>query len=167
MRKVKTVYIVRHAKSSWDNFELSDHDRPLMTVGIKKTEKIINYLNSNNIDPEVIISSTAIRAFETAKLIAEGIGYKTDNIITRKSIYHAGVDEIYSELFSLDNSINSVMIVGHNPTLTDFVNDFVKPEIDNLPTSSVFSVELKADKWEKVSNSKFKVNFMVFPRMLK
>jgi len=166
MKKVKTIYIVRHAKSSWDNFELSDHDRLLMPVGLNKTKKIIEFLKSNSVNPEIIISSTAVRAYETAKLIADGIGYDIGRIARSKELYHADVEEIYSELFSVDNSINSVMLVGHNPALTDFVNDFVKPRIDNFPTSGVFCAEFTANKWEKVSNAKFKVNFMVFPRML-
>lgn len=167
MKKVKTVYIVRHAKSSWGNFNLSDHDRPLLPIGIKKTKKVIKFLRSKKVLPELFISSSAIRAFETATLIAKGIGYGTDVIIKTKNLYHAGVDEIYDELFSIDNYINSVMIFGHNPTLTYFVNNFASPEIDNLPTSGVFSIAFKANSWESIANAKFKINFVVFPRMLK
>lgn len=167
MKKVKTVYIVRHAKSSWDNFNLSDHDRPLLPVGIKKTKKVIKFLRTKNVLPELLISSSAVRAFETAMLIAKGIGYETDAIVKTKNLYHAGADEIYDELFSIDNSINSVMIFGHNPTLTYFVNNFASPEIDNLPTSGVCSVEFKANSWELIANARFKINFVIFPRMLK
>lgn len=167
MEKTKTVYIVRHAKSSWDNFALSDHDRPLLPVGIKKTKRISKYLKSKKVLPDLFISSSAVRAFETARLIAKGIGYETDDIVKRKELYHAGIDEIYDELFSIDNSVNSVMIFGHNPTFTFFVNNFVSPEIDNLPTSGVVGVEFKANSWESIANAKFKVNFVVFPRMLK
>ena len=163
---MKQVYIVRHAKSSWDNFELSDHDRPLMPAGIRKTEKIITFLNSKKVAPELIISSSAVRAYETAKLIAEGIGYNADKIIKSKAIYHAGEDEIYDELFSVDNHINSVMIVGHNPTLTNFVNNFVRTEIDNLPTTGVLSVEFKTNSWALITKAKFKVKFVIYPRML-
>lgn len=167
MKKVKTVYIVRHAKSSWDNFELSDHDRPLLPVGIKKTKKVIEFLKSSKVKPDLFVSSSAVRAYETAKLIAEGIGYEVDKIVISKALYHAGIDEIYDELFSIDNSINSVMIFGHNPTLTDFVNDFIRSEIDNLPTTGVVSIEFKTNSWEMIPNAKFKLNFVVFPRMLK
>jgi len=167
MTGLKTVYIVRHAKSSWDNFGSSDHDRPLMPIGLKKTKKIVNYLNSKNVIPEIIISSTAVRAFETAKLIAEGIGYEIDSITKSKELYHAGLEEVYSELFAVDNIISSVMLIGHNPTLTDFVNDFVRPEIDNLPTSGVLCVEFNTNKWGNILNAKFKVNFVIYPRMLK
>ena len=167
MKKTKTVYIVRHAKSSWDDFELSDHDRPLLPIGVKKTKKIVSFLVSKNVVPDLFISSSAVRAYETAKLIAEGIGYDPDKIVKSNAIYHAGVDEIYDELFSVDNNVDSVMLFGHNPTLTYFANIFVKDEIDNLPTSGVVSVEFKTNSWETIANAKFKVSFVVFPRMLK
>ena len=164
---MKTVYIVRHAKSSWDSFDVADHERTLLPVGIKKTKKIIAFLNDKNVEAELIISSSAVRARETAKLIADGIGYNSDLIVKNKALYHAYADDIYTELFSVDNSVNSVMIVAHNPTLTDFVNDFVEPEIMNLPTSGVVCVNFDTDSWENIANAKFKVNFVVFPRMLK
>jgi len=96
---MKTVIIVRHAKSSWDNFNISDHDRTLMQIGIKKTNKIIDYFNSNKVETELIICSTAVRAYETSKLIAHGINYNIDNIVKSKVLYHADTDDIYSELF--------------------------------------------------------------------
>ena len=163
---MKTIYIVRHAKSSWDNYDLSDHERTLMPVGIKKTKKIIGFFNRENVSVDLIVSSSAVRAFETARLIADAIGYNSDLIFKKKALYHAYVDDIYTELFSLDNSVNSVMIVAHNPTLTDFVNEFVKPKIMNLPTTGVVSVSIDTDSWENMVNAKFKVNFVVFPRML-
>ncbi len=167
MKKTKTIYIVRHAKSSWDNFELSDHDRPLLPIGVKKTKKIISFLADKEVKPGLIISSSAVRAYETAKLIAEGIGYKVSKIVKSKALYHAGIDEIYHELFSVDNDIDSVMLFGHNPTLTYFANIFIKREIDNLPTSGVVGVEFMTEGWETIANAKFKVNFVVFPRMLR
>lgn len=167
MKYAKTVFVVRHAKSSWDNFALSDHDRPLLPVGVKKTKRISKYLKDNKVLPDLLISSSAVRAYETAKLIAKDIGYDTDTIVKQKNLYHAGVGEIYDELYSIDNRINSVMIFGHNPAFTYFVNNFVHPEIDNLPTSGVCCIDFKADNWESISNAKFKIRFVTFPRMLK
>jgi len=163
---MKTIYIVRHAKSSWGDFDVSDHERTLMPIGIKKTKKVIGFLKRENVSVDLIISSSAVRAFETAKLIADAIGYDSDLIVKNKTLYHAGVDDVYNELFAIDNSINSVMIVAHNPTLTDFVNEFVESPITNLPTTGVVSVSFDVDSWENMVNAKFKVNFVVFPRML-
>jgi len=163
---MKTVYIVRHAKSSWDNFDVSDHDRTLMQIGISKTRKIIDFFKKNKVVSDIIICSTAVRAHDTAKLIADGISYDIEGIVKSKSLYHADTDDIYSELFALNNKINTAMIIAHNPTLTDFVNNYVNPPINNLPTTGVMSISFNTNSWEKIANAKFKINFVVFPRML-
>lgn len=157
---------MRHGKSSWADFNVADHDRELLNVGIKKTKKVADFLKSKNIKPDIILSSTATRAFETSKIVAAKLGYTKDNIKTSKNIYHAGADDIFDELFALDDSISSVMIFGHNPTFTDFVNYFKKPEIYNLPTSGVAAISFKTDKWEEIPNSKSKIEFLVTPKML-
>ena len=163
---MKTIYIVRHAKSSWGDFSISDHERTLTQVGVNKTKKVIDFFNKNNVKPSVIICSSAIRAVETAKLIAQGINYDVNQIITNASLYHADVNDIYNELFGVDNKLNSAMIIAHNPTLTDFANEFAVPVIDNLPTTGVICVEFETDNWHEITNAKYKVKFVVFPRML-
>lgn len=163
---MKTLTIVRHAKSSWDDLSLNDHDRPLKNSGIQRTAKVIKYLQSKDFKADFILSSSAVRAYETAKLIAEGIGYKVDNIHKRKSLYHASQDDILSEVYALDNSINSVMVFGHNPTLTYFVNEYLSPEISNLPTTGTVSIMFDTLKWEDISTAKFSISFFVYPRIL-
>jgi len=165
--KRKTVILMRHGKSSWADFNVGDHERQLLDVGIKKTKKVAVYLKDKNIFPDMILSSTATRAFETAKIIASQIGYPIDKIKTSKNIYHAGADEIFDEIFQFDNDIESVMIFGHNPTFTDFVNIYQRPQIDNLPTSAVASISFKTDKWENVPMAKAKMEFLISPKMLK
>jgi phosphohistidine phosphatase len=164
---MKTLYLVRHAKSSWENFSLSDHDRPLSQSGIKKTKRIIDFLREKQVLPDLLKSSSAKRALDTAKLIAHGIGYPESKIEVDKNLYHATAETIYQELYALPDEIQSVMLFGHNPTFTYFANDFISPAIDNLPTSGVVSVGFKTDKWENINGATFKVNFVVFPRMLK
>lgn len=164
---MKTVYVVRHAKSSWEEYGLSDHDRPLLPIGEKKTRRIVKFLKENDITPELLKSSSAVRAFETANIIADGLGYPLDKIVKESNLYHASSDSIFDELFVLPDTINSVMIFGHNPTFTYFVNKFLSSPIDNLPTSGVVSITFETDKWEKIGMVDFKVNFVVTPKMLK
>ena len=164
---MKTLYLVRHAKSSWENFSLSDHDRPLLQSGIKKTKRIIAFLREKQVMPDMLKSSSAKRALDTAKLIAHGIGYPESKIGVNKGLYHASAETIYHELYALPDDVQSVMLFGHNPTFTYFANDFISPAIDNLPTSGVVSIGFKTDKWENINGAAFKVNFVVFPRMLK
>lgn len=164
---MKTLYIVRHAKSSWDDPTLSDHDRPLMQKGIVKTQKINQFLKQNIKCPDLLLSSTAVRAKATADLIAEAFQYPSVKIKTSGLLYHADDEEVYDEIYGISNKINSVMIFGHNPGLTYFVNQFLRPTIENLPTSGVVSIEFITDKWEEISQAKFHVNFVMFPKMLK
>lgn len=164
---MKTLYIVRHAKSSWEDSTLKDHDRPLLPVGIAKTKLVIKFLQSKDVLPDLLISSSAVRAFETARLIAAGLGYDEENIIKDPSLYHASSETIYDSLYALSNDVNSVMIFGHNPTLTYFVNEFLNPGIGNLPTSGLVAVEFITDKWEEISSSAHHIKYFVTPSSLK
>lgn len=164
---MKTIYVVRHAKSSWENYSLSDHDRPLLEMGVRRTSRMADFLTSEKIKVDLFISSTARRAIDTAKLIAEGIGYPVDNIKAVRNLYHGSANAIFTELYGLAEEVNSVMIFGHNPAFTYFVNDFLDPTIENLPTTGTVSISFETDKWEEIDNAGFKVNFMVTPKMLK
>lgn len=164
---MKTLYIVRHAKSSWDDFSLTDHDRPVSKTGIRKTNRIIEFLKKNKVQPELFVSSSAVRAKTTAFQIAEGLAYPVEKVQIEEALYHADENGIFDALFGLPDEFDSVMLFGHNPTLTYFVNLFLKPQIDNLPTTGVVSIAFKTDKWEKIAEAKFKNNFVVFPGMLK
>jgi len=166
-KEKKMLFIVRHAKSSWDNPDVSDHDRPLMEKGIEKTRLIAGFLLKNSVKPDLLISSSALRARETARIIAGKIGYPESEIKIENSIYGAGIEDIFDILFAIPDSFNSVMLVGHNPTFTYFVNYFLKDKLDWMPTSAVVSIEFKTDKWEYIANVRKRVKFVVTPKMLK
>lgn len=165
---MKTLYILRHAKSSWASVEqLPDHERPLLEEGKKRTRKIINYLLQNKIMPELIISSTAKRASETAGYIASALAVDAAQIKLVPSLYNAGSEQIFNQFIDLDDSLASVMIVGHNPSLTNFVNYWLKPSLDWLPTSGLVGIEFDTKHWEELSKAKAKVKFVISPKMLK
>jgi phosphohistidine phosphatase len=163
---MKTIYIVRHAKSSWNQTDMTDEKRPLMEKGKKRTKKVIDYLHKNHIEVDYIITSHAVRAYETAKILAHGLKYPIGNIKVDPQIYHADGDSILNQFYDLPDRFESVMIVGHNPSLTDLVNLFLTSPIDNLPTSGVVSFSFDTDQWEKVPVSVRRTNFILFPREL-
>ncbi len=164
---MKTLYVVRHAKSSWEDMSLSDHDRPLLPIGIKKTNRIVNYLKGKGVKPDLLLSSTAKRAHETAKIIAGGLGYPPDKIQTEQNLYHASPGGILRELYGLTDEIESVMIFGHNPAFTYFVNDYLEETIFNLPTSGLVCIVFETDRWENIGNADFHNKYLVTPKMLK
>lgn len=165
---MKTVYFVRHAKSSWQELGLSDHKRGLLPKGEKKTKKISVWLKNNNEVPDLIITSSATRAKKTAKIIAKNLNIPKEKIIVNDNLYHGGMEEILTALYSLPNKVNNIMIVGHNPTMTDVVNYYLSDDdqLINFPTSAVASISFFTDKWENISIAKSKVNFVMFPSKL-
>lgn len=163
---MKTLYIVRHAKSSWDHPNLQDHDRPLLKKGEKRTLKIAKFLKEKKIKPNLIISSTAVRAYETAVIIAEQLNYPVKDIVKESIFYHADKSILLDYLFGLDDSINSVMVFGHNPGFTNFANIFLNETIDNLPTSAVVCIKFVTQNWKKIMLVKRKTNFVIYPKML-
>lgn len=163
---MKTLYIVRHAKSSWDHPGLGDDERPLLQKGVKRTLKIARFLKEKNVLPDLLIASFAVRAHETARIIANFIGYPEDKILVTTKLYHASADGIYDELFSLSDASKSVMLFGHNPTFTSFANHFLDDKIAWLPTSGVVSITFETDKWTDISLAHHKINFVVAPKDL-
>ena len=165
---MKTVYVVRHGKSSWENPNLPDHFRKLLPLGEDRTRKVAKHLKLKFINPELIITSSAIRALETAKIVAAELHYPQDQININATFYKAGREEILETLFDLPNEIEKVMIVGHNPTFTILVNSFLEPEnqIGNLPTSAVAAIRFKADHWEDIENVNNRLEFLIKPKDL-
>ena len=163
---MKTIYIVRHAKSSWDISDMPDEKRPLLEKGKKRTKRVIDYLHGHDIKVDYIISSHAVRALETAKIIAHALNYPTEDIKIDKKVYYASGNSLYDQFYDMPSRYNSIMIVGHNPSLTDFANQFLKEPIENLPTSGIVSITFDTEKWEEIPLAKRKTNFILFPKEL-
>ena len=163
---MKTLYLVRHAKSSWEEPGVSDADRPLIPKGIKKTRLIIDFLQKRGTTIDLIISSPAVRAFETAKLIAAGLNFPVNKIKTDRKIYDGYYDRILDIIYGAADSIDSLMIFGHNPTITQLANLFLHPGIDNMPTSCIVCLSFNVDKWVDIPSNEAKQEFIIFPKML-
>jgi phosphohistidine phosphatase len=163
---MKTIYIVRHAKSSWDRVDLTDEKRPLMDKGKKRTKKVIRYLEEKKTTIDYIISSPAVRAYETAKILAHGLKYPAEAIKIEPQLYHADGEWILEHFSMLPERCESVMIVGHNPALTDLANLLLKSPIENLPTSGVVSISFDANNWKTLPVAVPRTNFVLFPKEL-
>ena len=164
---MKTLYLVRHAKSSWGHPGVSDFNRPLLDTGIRRTRKIIRYLNEKHVSLDLIISSPAVRTLETAKLIASGIHYPTGNIDQEPVLYEAGLNDFLDVIYDAADEINSLMVVGHNFTITHVANFFIGPEIEVLPTSGLVAISFDTEHWREISSVRAEKLFVVFPKMLK
>ena len=164
---MKTLYIARHGKSSWEKAGISDDKRPLLFSGEENTKLVGIYLAKKKIKPNMILSSFAKRAKDTAIILASEIGFPVENIIITKDLYYADESSIYDLFFEISDKINTLMLVGHNPTLTYFANNFTDEKLDNLPTSGIVAVSLAIKKWQDISKCTSKELFRVFPKHLK
>jgi phosphohistidine phosphatase len=162
---MKKLYLIRHAKSSWDDLSLSDFQRVLNKRGEGDAPLMAKALNDEGIKPELIISSPAIRAKTTAKIIANGIGYEKD-IAFKDSIYESSDFNLMMVIKELDDALESVMIVGHNPALTDVINKISDFSLHNLPTCGMVALELE-NGWADLTPYKAKKIFYMYPKMFK
>jgi len=151
---MKTITIFRHAKSSWDQPNLKDHDRPLNKRGERDAPIMGERMKNAGIRPSLILSSTAERAWATAKIIADQITYPREFLQREPGLYHAGLNKLYDVIAAQDEGFNSITIVGHNPGLTDLANDLVPNLTENLPTAGFVSVLVDSDDWDlRIQNS--------------
>ena len=142
---MKTLTIVRHAKSSWKDATLPDRKRPLNKRGERDAPEMGRRIKAHGIRPSLIVSSPATRAWTTARIIAHEIGYPREFLQKEDGLYLASGDEILDVIVAQDVGFNSLMVFGHNPGLTDHVNFFVPGLTGNLPTAGVVSLELDSD----------------------
>lgn len=165
---MKTLYVIRHAKSSWDDMTIDDFDRPLNDRGKTDAPRMGKRLKEKNIYPGLLLSSPAKRALSTAKRISEALGYSKENIKTDRALYHAGSTQIFSVIKLLPDKFDTVMIFGHNPGLTDFVNDVGRSiDIDNIPTCGVVAFEFNIDSWKELREGLGTLLFFDYPKSKK
>lgn len=164
---MKTLYIIRHAKSSWDDQEIKDIDRPLNERGKRDAPRMGERLKEKSAIPDLMVSSPAKRALSTCKRIAEVLKYPEDKIKTEKDIYHASADGILRVIKNINDKHEVVMLFGHNPGLTDFANDFMasrKNFIDNIPTCGIVCFKVDADFWKDVRFGEGELAFFDYPK---
>ena len=144
---MRTLTLVRHAKSSWKDASLRDRDRPLNKRGQRDAPKMGRRIEAAGIRPSLIISSPARRAWTTAKIVAREIGYPTEFMQREDDLYLASLDRLLDVVAAQDKGFMNIMLFGHNPGFTDFANFLVPGLTHNLPTAGVVSVEIDQDDW--------------------
>jgi len=149
----KILYLVRHAKSSWDDPSLADKDRPLSPRGLSSAPDMGKRLASQGHKPDLVISSPARRALTTAKKIAKETGYKESRIITDDHLYFSGTRSMVDLLEKLDDKYENVMIVGHNPAMSSLLNILCDSSVENMPTCAVAVVSFDMGSWSELTMS--------------
>jgi phosphohistidine phosphatase len=146
---MKTIYLVRHAKSSRDDTTLPDKDRPLNARGKRVAPRMGERLTKRQVKPDLILSSPANRALTTAVIIAKALDYNLKDIAVDDRLYPGAVDDILNIIHKLGNKLDRVMIVGHNPALAELAHRF-SSEITHMPTCAVAEFTFNAKSWPDV-----------------
>ncbi len=161
---MKTLILIRHAKSSWADHDLSDFDRPLNERGLRDTPRMGKRFKEKGITPDKLITSPANRALTTCTLFAETIEFPKQNIKTEERLYHADEEEILDIVQNLKEPDDVVILFGHNPGFTDFVNRLMNIRIDNVPTCGIVACKLPVKEWKDVSWQSGQLLFFDFPK---
>ena len=166
---MKTVLLLRHAKSSWDNPGLADFDRPLAKRGLKDAPIIGQVIADLGIVPDKIISSPAKRARQTTELMAKACGYKK-SITWQDSFYGGYSDTLIDALRILPDAVELAMLVGHSPTMEETVEALLVGEGEfsiRMPTAALVCLDLDIMTWESLEPSDATLRWFLIPRLVK
>ncbi|RTQ49669.1 histidine phosphatase family protein [Hymenobacter gummosus] len=161
---MKILYLMRHAKSSWNFDGLSDQERPLNNRGRTDAPQMGQALAERNIQLDLLVSSPAVRALSTAALVAKEMGYPPERIQVVDGIYEADLDRLVDVVHGLPDEAGSVLLVGHNPTITDTVNALSPSLINEMSTAAVVCLHFQANSWAEVSRQNAELYFVDSPK---
>lgn len=160
----KTLYLVRHAKSSWDEPSLGDRDRPLSKRGRRNSPDMGRRMAAQGHVPELIISSPANRALTTARNIAAELDIDADDIVIDDNLYFTGSRGMIGALERVDDGYSSVMLVGHNPAMTDLMNRLSDGYTPNMVTCAVAIIGFDMESWGLVQSTEGKLLGYDYPK---
>jgi phosphohistidine phosphatase len=162
---MKTLLLIRHAKSSWEGMVDSDFDRPLNSRGKKDAPEMAMRLLQSKIKVDIFISSPAKRAKMTAYRFIKEFKRNKNEILFIPSLYEAGVQVFYDVVYMLDNACNSAALFSHNPGITEFVNTLTEVRLDNMPTCGIFGVRAPVEKWNGFAAARKEFLFFDYPKL--
>ncbi|MEJ7679630.1 MAG: phosphoglycerate mutase family protein [Segetibacter sp.] len=160
---MKSLLLIRHAKSSWD-LDVDDFDRPLNSRGQNDAPAMAKRLIKKEIKINCFISSPAKRALTTAAFFAEVYDKKLKDIITIPSLYEPTINAFYTAIEDLDDDFKTVAVFSHNPTITDFANKLTSVTIDDMPTCAVFAIKANIKKWKEFASVDKEFWFFDYPK---
>jgi phosphohistidine phosphatase len=161
---MKKIYLIRHAKASNSEFGMSDFQRPLSKKGKSDVIYMAKRLKNFEILPDLVISSPAKRAKTTAEVIAETINYQKSKIMYLESLYDSSYQAYRYLLDSLDDSLNSIFMVAHNPTITEVGETLSGAILTNMPTCSIVCIEFDVQSFKDIKENSGKILFFDYPK---
>ena len=163
---MKTLLLIRHAKSSWDDPGLSDYERPLNDRGKKDAPAMAERLYERGIKIDAFVTSPARRARKTAEHFSKQYKKDKDDLVLKTELYMATDEAFNSVVEKLNDDLDCVAVFSHNPGITDFANSLTDARADNIPTCGIFAVSIDAKKWSKFKEAKKNFLFFDYPKAL-
>jgi phosphohistidine phosphatase len=160
----RRLFIIRHGKSSWDNEGLEDIDRPLAKRGIRNAGEMAERLLAKNQVPQLILSSPASRALNTALIMSKSWDISAEDLQIRDALYMAYLSEIEEVVAGVPAAFMNLAIFGHNPSFTAYANKFLELPLDNLPTAGVVIVTLESENWGEIGRNHVKETYVDYPK---
>lgn len=148
MPALRTLLLIRHAKSSWQEADLEDIDRPLNNRGVRDAPIMGQRLLARSLMPDLIVSSPAVRALATARAIAHEVSYSLETIVVDDELYAAHPQDVLDAVSAFDDAVQFAMVVTHNPAITELANRFSDAPIENVPTCGILTIEVSA--WSRI-----------------
>jgi phosphohistidine phosphatase len=161
---MKTLILVRHAKSDWSEAGMSDIDRPLNERGKKDAPEMAKRLRKKGLKIDGFVSSPAKRALRTARFFAEEFDRKKDEIQVEKSLYGALPSQFEQVIALLQDKEDTIAIFSHNPGITEYVNTLCEVHTDNMPTCGIFALQAAVEKWQDFTKAEKKFLFYDYPK---
>lgn len=161
---MKTVYLVRHAKSDWENSSLSDIERPLNERGYSNANSMSRLFKEKQDNPDLIITSPAVRAMTTALIFARNINYDANSITIRRELYESSVTDYLSVITKTDEQFKSVMLFAHNPTITSFAESLCKSLPSEMATCAIAGIRFDCKKWSDLKTTKGELFMFEYPK---
>jgi phosphohistidine phosphatase len=161
---MKNLIIIRHAKSSWEH-QVTDFERPLKRRGIKDARMISNHVKNKIFIPDLILCSDSKRTRSTAQIFIENLDFQDAELQFCHDLYAFSVGSLIENIKICNDSVNNLMLFGHNHAITDFTNTFGSTHFENVPTCGLIHIRFNIDSWKNLN--KGETIFSVFPKNLK
>ena len=164
---MKTLVLIRHAKSDWQDSEIKDFDRPLSDRGNADAPVMAKELHRLGLKPDLIISSPANRAITTAGFFARKFGYSEDKIKQEAIIYNGSYQNYIQVINSVNNDIDCIFLLGHNPEISVTASCLLNNFYEQVPTAACICIDFDIDDWNEIETEKGKLRFFLYPKMIK
>lgn len=158
---MKTLFLIRHAKSDWENALLKDIERPLNERGYAAANLMSSGLGAS---PGLIVTSPAVRAASTALIFARNLNYDPNTVLIKKELYDSSVKDYLGVIRQIDEAFDTVLLFGHNPTISDTADHLTKGLPMEMPTCAIAGIRFDAESWSKVKAGSGELFLFDYPK---